>query len=372
MSPHLIKYQLDTGLRCGNLTQTKILAHCLRQSTSSIVSTEAEQSLQSAVIVGLDAEWFEYDPSYITELGISILQPEKVNATIGNWLSPWKVIANMLNLHVRIRPNAHLVNSELCPGNPDEFQFGKTSFVDVDQARGLLRDAFVQFSEHGEPRPIIFVGHAVDNDIAVIKQRFGFDIEALGVIVATIDTQVLAVESGLIAKAKKIRLCNLIGKYGIWERYLHNAGNDTVCTMVAAILMAAGSAKADHSASYKELKYYAQSDSGNAMTPYGIPRFCTKCDSTKHDSNTCSATVICDYCMATPSLIWKAETHKTDKCREAIKYAMLDEEEPSPEIKVTVHRFPCPCSLCIESTDPKRHEVEYAYSHLEQDCIYKG
>jgi hypothetical protein len=41
--------------------------------------------LYSAMTVGLDAEWFEYDPSYITELGISVLLPEKASAAVDHW-----------------------------------------------------------------------------------------------------------------------------------------------------------------------------------------------------------------------------------------------------------------------------------------------
>ena len=84
------------------------------------------------MIVALDAEWFEYDPSYITELGISVLLSEKVNASVDHWGSAWKIISDMMNFPVRIKPNAHLICSELCAGNPDKFQFSKTSFVEVE------------------------------------------------------------------------------------------------------------------------------------------------------------------------------------------------------------------------------------------------
>jgi hypothetical protein len=59
--------------------------------------------------------------------------------------------------------------------------------------------------------------HAIDNDIKVIKDRFGFDIEALGVVVAILDTQVLATESGHVNGYERIRLGDLMCRYDINE-----------------------------------------------------------------------------------------------------------------------------------------------------------
>jgi hypothetical protein len=79
-----------------------------------------------------------------------------------------------------------------------------------------------------------------------------------------------------------------------------------------------------------DYEYDAQSAGDNIMKPHGIAKFCIKCDLTKHESETCRAIVHCDYCMASSGLIWKASTHKTEKCREAIKDATIAEEEPAP------------------------------------------
>jgi hypothetical protein len=324
--------------------------------------------LRQAVLVGLDAEWYEYDKSCITELGISVLIPETVNQICKNWDSPWDVIRRMLNFHVRIKPNAHLINSDLCAGHPEKFQFGKTTFVDMAQARKLLQYAFSRVDALGRPRPIVFVGHAVDNDIQVIKDRFGFDIDALGVVVATIDTQVLATENGLAENPWRIGLGALMGKYGITEPFLHNAGNDTVCTMVAAMLMAYQWPAGNYAQMYKDFKQYVQCNSGKWwMTTLGTQTFCIKCDSHQHVVANCNIAVNCVFCAAKPERAEAAHTHKFEKCLEVLK----DAAKADNEFLHVKTRHPYPCTLCIESPDPRRHAIEHAYDHLEEECIHK-
>jgi hypothetical protein len=109
LSPQVIKTQLDSASQQA-LTQTSLLGHCLHQFTPAFASTATESTLHSAVIVCLDAEWYEHSPSHITELGISILLPDIVDTDPQNWTSAWKVARHLLNFHVRIKPNAHLVN----------------------------------------------------------------------------------------------------------------------------------------------------------------------------------------------------------------------------------------------------------------------
>ncbi|KAL1799514.1 hypothetical protein ACET3X_003551 [Alternaria dauci] len=198
-------------------------------------SAAAVTALRDAVIVALDAEWYEHDDTFITELGASILDPRSLPQPLSS--SAWDVLSSMENHHVRIKPHAHLINKDLCKGYPEAFQFGRTTFVGINEAKTMLKNIFTRRDELGNLRPVIFVGHAVDNDNEMIKSRFGLDLEELGTIVATVDTQVLAVEHGLIGPSRKMRLSNLLARYDIEEPYLHNAGNDVVCTMVAALLM---------------------------------------------------------------------------------------------------------------------------------------
>ncbi|EAT80094.2 hypothetical protein HBI56_057800 [Parastagonospora nodorum] len=386
MVPQGIKAQLDTAKARG-MTQSSILAHCLRIQQQPFASTAAEAALLDAVIVGLDAEWYEYDSSYITELGVSIIAPEIVEkALAGKRRAPWDIISYIINYHVCIKDNIHMVNSELCPGYPDKFQFGTTTFVSVKEAQTLLRQAFLKYDANGQPRPIVFVGHAVDNDIEIIKDRFDFDIHALNVVVATIDTQVLAAESGHVNGKWKISLRDLLCRYDIDEEFLHNAGNDTVCTMIIAVLMAFQSPMAGHSAYYKELKRYLHRNSENIFNEFpqfGTRVFCRNCTSNKHFAQHCPESVFCRTCLDHPTREkGLGHSHRTWQCLEHYKDAAKAELEstrqaqavcgPGKLAETTVPlKYPVPCSFCIESTDPDRYTLECAYSHLEKDCDHQ-
>lgn len=96
-----LRRQIKLAERHRSLSQTQLLAHCLRRQNSPIVSTKAENLLRGAVIVGIDAEWFEYDASRVTELGVSILLPHHFFYSD----SPSDIISKMQNFHVRIQHN---------------------------------------------------------------------------------------------------------------------------------------------------------------------------------------------------------------------------------------------------------------------------
>tara|TARA_R110002003_G_scaffold62_16_gene5693 strand:+ start:43541 stop:44650 length:1110 start_codon:yes stop_codon:yes gene_type:complete len=362
MQPPNLKSQLDTA-RGQGLTQTAILQHWLHRHEIPFVFSAAKAALRNALIVGLDVEWYEHDATCITEVGVSILDPRFIT----DRASAWNVLKSSINYHARIKSTAHMVNSDFCAGYPEEFQFGKTTFVDMEEAKNMLRHSFIRFDVRGRPRPIIFVGHAVENDVKMIKQRFGLDIFSLGVVVATIDTQVLAAENGLVSGPKKLKLSQLLAKFRITEPYLHNGGNDIFCTMIAALLIALPYPPEFNSAAYDSLKKHLQAHS---KIIYGTEIFCTTCDSTRHTAEYCRAIVRCDHCASTPQRREMANTHKTEKCPEAVKNAARASIESSATNSVTL-RYPCPCPRCIESPDPKRHELEFAYSHLESDCVYK-
>lgn len=231
LPPRVVKKDVDDLLtQC--LTQALILQLWLRQTTDPVA---VGNPLHDAIIVGLDVEWWEHDKNFITELGVSILDPRFM--TFADWNSPWKVLNQMVIQHKRIKCNAHMVNRDICQGHPDDFEFGKTSFITIDGARGMLRCSFLRFDQHGCPRPVIFKGHTVENDAKLVKANFGLDIEALSVVVATIDTQVIAAETRLVQNPRKPKLSDLLAKFNIHEQYLHNGGDDIACTMIAAVLM---------------------------------------------------------------------------------------------------------------------------------------
>ena len=353
----MVEAQQDRGM-----SQSAILQHWLRLQTIPFPHPYAVRHLRDAIVVGVDAEWYEHNPDYITELGVSVLDPRFIT----DWSSPWEVLRMMVNHHVRIKPNAHIVNSELCHGYPEDFQFGKSTFVSVEEAQSMLRHLFTRFDVVGQRRPVIFLGHAVDNDAKMMKERFGFDIESLGVVVATVDTQALAVEVSFTARGRKIRLRDVVEEFVMSEKYLHNAGNDIVCTMMCAMLMQTPRPTKENQALYQQLKERLQA---SHKPSYGDSVFCTKCDSSNHVAANCDAVVHCEHCAKDPHRRNNANTHKTEKCLAALREASTKTKLSLRQVRSS-SPLPCPCQYCIESPDPERHNVGNAYHHKKEDCIW--
>ena len=380
VSPRELKSLIEAELHQG-LTQSAILQHWMKRSGSEIPlgSAAAAAALQDAIIVASDAEWYEHDDHFITELGISVLDPRSVPQPFSS--SPWSILTSMENYHVRIKPHAHLTNKDLCEGHPDAFQFGSTTFVSVKEAKEMLRSVFTRRDMYGNLRPIIFVGHAVSNDYEVIKSRFGLDLEEIGTIVATIDTQVLAVEHGLVNPSRKIRLAHLLAEYDIKEPYLHNAGNDIVCTMIAAFLMLCPPPEAPlNKLHYVDLKAQLHNAGQTAIKEgrgYGVTRFCEKCDSHHHTAPYCRVSVWhCEHCDKDPLMRHMAYTHNSQKCIHVVKQAALIKKQGSMGYgqggsKRSSSPNAVPCEYCIESTDPRRYCNENAYGHKTGDCAWR-
>ncbi|KAF2250390.1 hypothetical protein BU26DRAFT_387166, partial [Trematosphaeria pertusa] len=274
----------------------------------------APHTLDDAVIVGLDTEWFERGCKAVTELGISIIDTLSLSR-VG---SPWTALASMQVHHARIMKNAHMVNGKKCAGHPDRFEFGATKFVTMEEARRLLLDSFSHSRGDGSLRPVIFIGHAVDNDVDSMKEHLGVDLNELGVIATALDTQAMATELGLVPESRLLSLKDLLAEFAIQEEYLHTAGNDIALTTIAAFLLTADHVAgsdfwrvAHNRSEVASLKSLLQS---HPAPTQGITTFCTKCDSTSHMFAQCSAAVSCTECAANSDRSRFAHTHKTEKC----------------------------------------------------------
>jgi hypothetical protein len=348
-SPTIAEAYLTEALAAGRLRQTDILSHLIGLQHLALPNA-ISSALKSPIFVGLDAEWFERAPHPITELGVSIfLHQPRMNEPV--MAHPLADLHSMITHHVRIIENAHMTNGELCQGYPEHFQFGKTRFVTMAQARQALLEAF-------RCGPVIFIGHAVDNDIAFMKSHMGVDLAALGTIAVTLDTQVMARELGLSPPTRKISLKALLAQFRITEPYLHNAGNDIAQTIIAAWLLAyensiPGSTYANPSNAIfmSVVKAQANVTWRNQDTGYGIETFCTRCDSKEHTRHECTEVIFCTKCAGHPRLGGGANTHRTDKCT-AVRMVVV------------------PCEACSVSTDPKRWKN--ATTHVGEECFFSG
>jgi hypothetical protein len=92
-------------------------------------------ALRDAIIVAIDVEWYEHHKNRVTELGIAIFDPRFCH----DWRDPWTVLSTIVSHHLRMKPNAHMIKSDLCKGWPEKFQFDASSFVTKDEAKEVLR-----------------------------------------------------------------------------------------------------------------------------------------------------------------------------------------------------------------------------------------
>ncbi|KAF1972645.1 hypothetical protein BU23DRAFT_397790, partial [Bimuria novae-zelandiae CBS 107.79] len=187
--------------------------------------------LKNAIASGVDIEWYESGLKRITELGISTLPLDQTFTT-----DPLPKLNNMTVHHFRIKENAHLVNGRRCEGHLEDFQFGSTGFVTEQEARGVLNALLCQEGV-GYLRPMILIGHAVENDIQVFRDHLHIDLAEYPILM-TLDTQVMAKELGIeVPPGRKIGLRDLLDSYGVKNKlYLHNAGNDAALTTTVGCL----------------------------------------------------------------------------------------------------------------------------------------
>lgn len=347
------------GFAIGRLRQVDVMAYILgRKHFLPGLNGALHKYLTKAMLVGLDAEWYERDPTAVTELGLATV-PSPLSRFSTSKRPLQDDLCDMEVFHARIMENAHMVNWKLCKGYPEDFQFGQTTFVTMNEGRQMLLESF-RWGHVGEPlRPIIFIGHAVDNDTEAMKERMRVDLAALGVIAVTLDTQVMAQELSIADVDRKISLKDILAEFAIEEKYLHNAGNDVAQTMVTAWLLAceyvsSGTYRGncENQGDVDSLKQVIGSQS---RPRYGIPIFCTRCDSTTHMFGQCSVAVWCIKCAGHHRWSKAAHTHQTAKC--GVFGGQL-----SGTIVI-------PCLPCSQSTEPRRWKN--ATTHVERDCYFR-
>lgn len=328
-----------------HIQNVEIMAHLLGAKLSENVQKDHEAMLSKAVIITLDLEWWEFDSEYITEIGIATLLPGKTRAEL-----PVGLLKELEVHHLRVKENAHLVNGKMVAGHPEKFEFGKTAFVNTIEAKMALQDIFAQSDEEKHIRPVILLGHAVDNDIDILREKFDFDLAAFGTVMMVLDTQVMATELGLMG-GKKMSLKHVLEQYSIEEPFLHNAGNDAAQTVVAAALLAIehatckGRYDGNNQVAVNDLKSRTTKD---AYLCWGDWTFCTSCESAHHLVSSCPKKFWCSRCNNAPGRVGIPQGHHpTEKC--------------------PLTRSPCP--TCLQSGEEWRRES--AYSHDEKNCRAK-
>jgi hypothetical protein len=349
--------QTNSPLSCNTLaaflkiqTETKVLKHILGYRIA-----DAPLSLNDALVICLNLEWWEKEPHLTTELGIGELAPmgplPGVHAQ--NHLQQIRVA------HARIMEHAHLVNHFPGAGDPEKFHFGTSKFVTMHEAHGILKNTFLRPSIiTNDFRPIILLVHGAENKINHVKEKMNIDIFKLGTVVKVVDTQKLAKEAN-IGDHKNIKLQKLVNYFHLQPDNLHTAGNAAGYTMIMAILTALKNELYPYMATsphpfpprfvqgvdIRMVINHVMVISKSVAPPWGKALYCTRCGLLNHLRAQCKAKVTCSICKYSRSK--KLEkghmTHATSKCLYHY-WAMPDPDEP-PRVwapPVTTGTLPIP------------------------------
>ncbi|TKA67489.1 hypothetical protein B0A55_08600 [Friedmanniomyces simplex] len=208
-----------------------------------VTATSTKSTRSQPVFVCIDCEAFEHVQSKITEIGVAVLDTRDI-AGIRPGTDGRSWIEKIKYAHYRPVQYAKLRNKNFIKGCAEGFNFGSTSWIELDDAKTILTRIFrfpsqlLQAADlstplSGEARNTVFVGRGSSNDTAYLKQ-VGFSVSADANITLTIDTQRLAGGS----KKASIGLHRLLLSLGVDPVNLHNAGNDAAYTLQSMVIMA--------------------------------------------------------------------------------------------------------------------------------------
>ncbi|GJN77288.1 hypothetical protein PLIIFM63780_000778 [Purpureocillium lilacinum] len=193
---------------------------------------QEETTRDRPIFICIDVEALEDPPHPISEVGLAILDAEKIRiiapGTNGsNW---WPFIEC---IHLRTEEYSGFRNHKYVHGCPESFNFGRSKFPKKEQMPGLIRRLFERFGQGG--RKIMFVAHDSKQDLKFLHQ-IGIDCMALPGVIGAIDTVVLHQKWRDSNDARSLR--TLLTDLGMEYRNLHNAGNDAMYTMRAMLGLA--------------------------------------------------------------------------------------------------------------------------------------
>ncbi|PVH98213.1 hypothetical protein DM02DRAFT_531583 [Periconia macrospinosa] len=290
--------------------------------------------LATCAVVCIDLEWWQEEPHSTTEVGISELTPLSTAFPLPHAANH---LENVRVGHVRIKEHAHLLNKFDGAGNPNNFEFGRSKFVALDDAKRLIHETLNRRNVAGQYQPIILIMHDHKSKLVHLKDVMGLGTSLMRNVVKIIDTQDLTLQeklpiayqgTGAAQKPKAIRLADLVGWFNLPTDNLHTAGNDAGYTLIAAILLAQKEQPpvttsmqrpraVIHGVNIIDVLQHVQNRNRfYTHFPWGSVIFCTKCDSPQHMRKNCFVQVNCKHCSASADLsrrIW-AHTHKTEKC----------------------------------------------------------
>ncbi|KAK0623546.1 hypothetical protein B0T14DRAFT_425239 [Immersiella caudata] len=190
--------------------------------------------------VAIDIEAYEHNQDLITEVGVAVLDAEKLAGVAPgeagkNWHSLIK------SRHFRVKENAWAVNKTHVHGCPEFFNFGDSEKVPLDHIPRLLQqiidDAEAKPGETtvGGRRPVVLVFHESAADMKYLR-TLGYNLFNAPNVIEIADTREL--NSFNTRNHNSTGLGGILQRLGLYTQHLHNAGNDATYTLQALISLA--------------------------------------------------------------------------------------------------------------------------------------
>ncbi|CAO2647596.1 Nn.00g085180.m01.CDS01 [Neocucurbitaria sp. VM-36] len=279
--------------------------------------------LKSAALVTVHRKWSAHPPYYLTELGITTYDRQRVRQgqPIHSGPHAEDLLKHVWCLHLRIRSHAHLPSAS---GDPNSYHFGTTIFVSQKEALDMLHEIWHQPMDETDPgkglRPIVYMSYGDNNGVGRMrKAAFDFDPSSMSTTVAVLDAQSISVQAK-ITRSQDASLEYLLHQFKISPLDVDNGGNAAMYATVIAILStlrnelygsvdnprAKAGQKGPSSAKSAQSVMQWLMEWPTPAPPFGIPLYCWRCG-WEHAFTECpNSDLECSKCRKSP-LAWRKE-----------------------------------------------------------------
>ncbi|RDA92849.1 hypothetical protein CP533_2888 [Ophiocordyceps camponoti-saundersi (nom. inval.)] len=225
--------QMDKAEKAKERSRKRALhRRTMMEQTQTFLGLRDPISSDTVVFVCVDVEALEDAPRPISEIGIAILDTDRLRgipsaASGSGW---WPFIQAH---HLRTKEHSSMVNSKYVQGCPDAFDFGTSEFPAKNQLVDTVYSILKPYID--QKRKMAFVAHDTPADLRYFSDM-GLDILNLPGMLCEIDTKVL---HQLWQDSEAGRsLSAVLSDLNFVSQNLHNAGNDAVYTMRAVVGLA--------------------------------------------------------------------------------------------------------------------------------------
>ncbi|KAG9193543.1 hypothetical protein G6011_03578 [Alternaria panax] len=272
------------------------------------------------IVVTMDCEKFESEPRVLTEYGLNTFSRKDMALVLKTpGIYGEEMLRNIYYYHIRLCEHAHYINRRFCRGNPEKNRFGSTRFATKIQAKDFLTSCLSwpieQNKKDGAKCPVIFLGHAVKNELQTLQHELGINPTVTDNVVAIIDTQKIAKEQGVHIRGEWISLADLMQNIDAEFRDGHTAGNDAAYTIIGALQMVMdGFQTCTHRTLQRVVDDVVSYSKEVVPEEVGVAKYCTRCASNSHNQPQCRGSIKkCDRCL-TAGKIPASNTHITKLC----------------------------------------------------------